>query len=192
MNYGLLTPEEIFYYTYLDLIHKYSNWSKYNLLMLSGLLRKLLIDKQNLAHQANKNYKLQILFEVEDYSNYYTELEENKVKVKVEDKYFLTYRRVGPSQNPVKVNLDKFLKIPFYFIDGEVLVIQDLIKTYSNKAGGVHLEETNKKIEMLITNPNFYLFDAPFTDVIISDVTDITIKALNPLARVISTSIKRN
>lgn len=156
--------------------------------MLSGLLRKLLIDKQNLAHQANKNYKLKILFEVEDYSNYYTDLEEHKNM----NKGLLAYRRVGPSQNPVKVNLDNFLKIPFYYIDGEVLVIRDLIKTYSNKAGGVHLEKPNKKIEKLITNPNFYFFDAPFTDVIMSDITDITIKALNPLARVISTSIIRN
>tara|TARA_R110002051_G_scaffold4197_1_gene22473 strand:+ start:2366 stop:2920 length:555 start_codon:yes stop_codon:yes gene_type:complete len=175
----LLNEEEIFFSTYLELIERQKKGTKYDILMTSGLLRKLLLD--NLLNLANKKHKLKILFEIEDFSNFKNEIIESKKK----NENFLRYRRIGPSQDKKKVNLQTFLKAPFYYVDGETLYIKELIKTYANKAGGIHVDNPNTKIEKLITNPNFHFFETPYTEVVLRDITEVTIKALVPLATTI-------
>lgn len=181
---GLLNEEEIFFSTYLELIERYKKGTKYDTLMISGLLRKLLLD--NLLNLANKKHRLKIFFEIEDFSYFKNQILESKTN----GEGSLFYRRIGPSQNNIKVTLEKFLKTPFYYIDGETLRIKELIKTYANKAGGIHVDNPNTKIEKLITKPNFYFFETPYTEVILRDITEVTLNALKPLAIQIQTSKK--
>ncbi|MHA6770111.1 hypothetical protein [Sphingobium ummariense] len=163
------------------------NPSAANLLNSSSILRKLLCDTNPLVHQANRNAKIKIQFQVSEYG------------ITREDDPIFEGSRGGiqylsqidslcpgnfdENTNIVQLNLDSFLSTKVVFIRGRMVSVLELIKYLSDNAGGVHKDKPSKESSKLLEGLgiNHYVGGVPAPLRIILSVCQVVSVALFPL-----------
>jgi len=147
-EFYMIEKQSIFNKTLQEIKLKIDSPDQYDILMVSGLIRKLLIDGENsLIHQIDKENKkvrfnvnfrqplharMPDLFKGADIANYFWSAE-NGLDPLIADK-----RR---GYNLKSLNLDDFLECPVMFAKGELITIRDLVKHLSDKEGGIHKQK---------------------------------------------------
>lgn len=146
--------QQLFNGTLDELNERINKGSEYDILLLSGLLRKLLLDGDaSLIYQLKKKgesikFRVNIreplhrrmtnLFTPSDLISY-SWLCESGLDPDIADK-----RR---EYKPQEVSLDTFLKIVVIFTKGQEITIKQLITHLANKEGGIHKQRKKFSIE---------------------------------------------
>lgn len=149
-----MNVQQLFNGTLEELNVRISKGSEYDILLLSGLLRKLLVDGDaSLIYQLKKKgesikFRVNIreplhrrmpnLFTSSDLITY-SWLCESGLNPDIADQ-----RR---EYNPQEVSLDNFLKIVVIFTKGQEITIKQLITHLANKEGGIHKQRRKFSIE---------------------------------------------
>lgn len=152
-----MDSQYLFNKTLEELKSRIKSTDQYDILMTSGLLRKLLLDGgDSLINQINKG-TTKVKFRVnlrEPIRIRFPDI------IKNVDSYMWVAREgINPDiadqrskdYNPKLLNLEEFLKCPVAF-NKQSITIKDLIKFLSNKEGGVHKEIKNVNNEKEIKN----------------------------------------
>jgi len=131
--------ERLFINTYIDLNDRVLKHSAYDLLISSGIIRKLILDSSCLVHLVNKKYRLRLNFPFNDQP--------------VGNKHKLIMRGFlnGPTGS-----LDRFLSTECVRIEKEVYTTKEIIKAFANKHGGIHSSDGASDKENLIVNMNLH------------------------------------
>jgi len=145
-----MDKDQIFVKTLEDIEKRMQSKDSYEILMISGLLRKLLLDDNPLIHQVNQNQRLKITFTIND----------RQPPIDKSLTYWWIQDGLDPNTSvphltkPLIVSIDKLLKRQIMILKGEIITVLDLIKFLSNIQGGVHLglpknskEATLKEVE---------------------------------------------
>lgn len=170
----------LFIKTLEDIEEKMSSQDGYEILMISGLLRKLLLDNNPLIDQVNQNRKFKISFIVNgrqpptgDKSLLFWSMEDG----------FDPDTSVPHLRKPLEVNKDQLLKRQIMIINGEIITVLDLIKFLSNVQGGIHAGKPKNIKEIALQEIQRYLgiggLPAGVRSVL--SMSRIIIKGLEPL-----------
>lgn len=130
-----MNTDELFIRTLKDLKAKIESNDPYEILMASALLRKLLIDGNPLMDQANKKFKLNINFIV---NNRQSPLITKGLAFWSIQDGFDPETSVPHLSNPLTVGKDEMLKRVVLIINGATITVLDLIKFLSHVQGAVH------------------------------------------------------
>lgn len=143
--------ENLFINTLKDLKNKLASADDYEILGISGLLRKLLIDGNPLAHQVNRQYKQKLEFEI-GVDNNFDDFEKGKMSslefYSVQDGFDPKTSRPGKISR--KVNLDAMLRTPLMLVNGRTYTVRDIILFEANIMGGVHAGTPKSEQEEVI------------------------------------------
>jgi len=156
-----VNPEMLFCIRYEQLIEILQGGKISQLLDLSVILRQFFVD--NFVSVANRNHKLKLSFEISDSTkDRLRELE----SLGFEKPALLYLGDVIPPKAPrTKVTVDNFLKYEIVYYQGIHYSVLDVIKTCSNRLGGIHLssDKTDDTEEALLRdlNDNTILGGAP-------------------------------
>ena len=180
-----MNKDFLFIKTLGDIEKKMKSHDEYEILMISGLLRKLLLDGNPLIHQVNKSRKLKISFTVNDRKPPVG----NKSLVfwSIEDG-FDPDTSVPHLTKPVEVNKDQLLRRQIMIINGEMITVLDLIKFLSNVQGGVHAGKPENIKEATLKEAQRYLGIGGLPAGIrsILSISRVIIKGLEPLRTVVT------
>lgn len=152
--------------------------STYEVLGISALIRKLLLDEFPLLDQINRKYKIKLSFEI---------IPANDALIQ-KSEYYISADLLDPATAPrckksEKVSRDQFLKTTVLSIRGKRYSIRDIILFEANIMGGVHAgspkelkEQTLKKINSL------YGIDGTRSSLLqLKAIARVILKALEPL-----------
>jgi|SRR5438132_8135897 len=133
-----------------DLEKRLRSVDEYEVLKSSGLLRQLLLDDAPLVHRANKNYKLDIEFEITDFQP--PTSDQRKILLwNIADG--LDPQTCRPGRGNRKVRLEDFLRLVVLRSGDTSFTIKDLIKFEANVMGGIHAgsprTETEQHLRMI-------------------------------------------
>lgn len=106
----------------------------YEIIKMSGLLRKLLLDSDPLTNQINRYKKLDIKFEINEY-----DMPQHLPKKgfwSVEDDF--DPERGMPIYRKIHVSLENLLKQKIMIINQHEITVRDLIKHLAHVEGGIH------------------------------------------------------
>ena len=125
----------MFIKTLEDIETRLTSYDEYEILMVAGLLRKLLLDGDSLMNQVNRGKKLKITFTIND----------RKIPQASSDVVFWSIEDgLDPDTsvpllcNPKEVNKDDLLKIPIILSNGKTINIKDLIQHMAHVEGAIH------------------------------------------------------
>jgi len=172
----------LFINTMNDLKSRSNSHNEYEILMISGLLRKLLMDSDPLMNQMNRYLKLKIRFRIND------------VKLSSETPIPL-FQSIGDDfdpgipplfpKNEKEVTLDQFLKIEIMEYRGHRINIGELIQHMAHIEGAIHpgvpKEKKEEIMKELVETIGIGGFPAGIR--IMKSITNIVIKGLSELER---------
>jgi len=175
-----MDKDQLFTKTLEDIEKKMKSRDEYEILMISGLLRKLLLDNNPLIYQVNQSRKLKISFIVNDRQPPVSD--KSLVFWSVEDG-FDPDTSVLHLTKPLEVNKDQLLKRQIMIINSEMVTVQDLIKFLSNVQGGVHAGRLENVKETTLQEAQKYLGIGGLPAGIrsILSISRVIIKGLKPL-----------
>lgn len=175
-----MDKDQLFIKTLEDVEKKMESRDGYEVLMISGLLRKLLLDDDPLIYQVNRDRKLKIFFIVNDRQP--PSGDKSLVFWSVEDG-FDPNTSVPHLTKPLKVNKDQLLKRQIMIINGEAVTVLDLIKFLSNVQGGVHAGRPENIKETTLQEAQKYLGIGGLPAGIrsILSISRVVVKGLEPL-----------
>jgi hypothetical protein len=127
--------ERLFLDTLRDIERRISNQDPYEILLISGLIRKLMFDDYPIINQVNRNYKLKLKFEItvpqDDIDN-----DPNLAFWSVQDG--LDPDTASPFKKRKFVSRDEFIHTTVTVINGKHFSIKDIVLFESNVCGGIH------------------------------------------------------
>ncbi|EKD86313.1 MAG: hypothetical protein ACD_37C00360G0001 [uncultured bacterium] len=175
----------LFVKTLEDIENRMKSKDGYEILLISGLLRKLLLDGTPLIHQVNKDRKLKIRFNVNDRMP--PTGDPSLIFWAMEDG-FDPDTSVPHLSKPIETDLDEMLKKQIMIINGESITVQDLIKFLSNVSGAVHAGKAKNKKELVLegVQKTLGIGGLPAGIRSILSISRVTIKGLEPLRVAIS------
>lgn len=145
--------EHLFLKTYEDIENRLTKEDPYEILQISALIRKLLLDDYPLVDQVNRNFKKKIIFEITKTQPYPPGIP-IPVFFTVQDGLDPDTSR--PGKKKIQINRDNFLKTPILLVKGREYSIRDIIQYEAHMMGAVHAglpksdkDEILKKIENL-------------------------------------------
>lgn len=130
-----MDKSQLFIKTIEDIEERLTSHDEYEILMIAGLLRKLLLDSNPLMNQVNQEKRLKITFTV----NYRGVPQTPPIPFfwSIEDGIDPD-TSVPHLSNPKKVNRDDFLKIPIILFNGRIIIVKDLILHMAHVEGAIH------------------------------------------------------
>lgn len=180
-----MNKDFLFIKTLEDIEKKMKSKDGYEIFMISGLLRKLLLDDNPLIHQVNQNRKLKISFIVNDRQ---PPVGENSLVFWSMEDGFDPNTSVPHLVKPLEVNIDQLLKRQIMIINGEIITVSNLIKFLTNVQGGVHAGKPKNKKEVALHEIQKYLgiggLPAGIRSVL--SISRVVIKGLEPLRTAIT------
>lgn len=170
----------LFIKTIEDIEKKMKSRDGYEILMISGLLRKLLLDDNPLMHQVNQSRKLKISFIINDRQP--PAGDKSLVFWSIEDG-FDPDTSVPHLTKLVEVNKDQLLKRQIMIINGQIIMVLDLIKFLSHVQGGIHAGEPTNSKETTLKEVQKYLGIGGLPAGIrsILSISRVVLKGLKPL-----------
>lgn len=175
----------LFLKTIEDIEKKMKSRDGYDILMISGLLRKLLLDDDPLIHQVNQSQKLKISFTVNDRR---PPIGDNSLMFWSIEDGFDPNTSVPRLTKPVEVNKDQLLKRQIMIINGQIITVLDLIKFLSNVQGGIHAGQPMNSKETTLKEVQKYLGIGGLPAGIrsILSISRVILKGLEPLRTAIT------
>ena len=186
----MLSANQLFLRTIVDLGNRSISSDPYEILGISGLLRKLLLDDHPLLDQVNREYKHRITFRV-------IECKSPDLLKAEKTIYYDVIDALDPdapiNSDDVVLHLkkDAFLNKLVAFFNDSPITIRDIIKYEANIGGGVHApnapkDETHNNIRDL--NRLFVLKGYSVTTYHLRLIAKVVLLALKPLALAINES----
>ncbi|MDA1330530.1 MAG: hypothetical protein DWG76_06775 [Chloroflexi bacterium] len=175
--------EELFIETIGDLKKRLESTNEYEILGISGLLRKLLIDNNPLVHQVNRNYKKKLDFEI-SVDQFFENLD--KPGIPRPEMYFVQDGIDPETSRPGKasksVGLQALLATPVMLIKEKVYSVKDIVKFEANVMGGVHSgypDSSQEQISVISAEISIGGFRASLRQ--LKAIGRIVVRALEPL-----------
>lgn len=133
--------EELFTRTICELNERISSGDSYELIQASGLLRKLLLDKEPWIYQVIKEsgYPNKIIFGVAEF--------DNPPQIIYEAEFY-SWPLLSERYPIKKVNLEMFLKQTVFLIKGRAFSVRQLIKYLAHAEGGIHIDIEGTKRDL--------------------------------------------
>ena len=125
----------LFLKTLADIESRLAETDPYEILLISGLLRKLFLDEHPLVDQVNKTYRLKLDFEITVPLNKPDEGDKSSLW-SVQDG--LDPETAVPGKQRVRLNRDQFFQTVVAMIYGPSFTVRDVIQFEANVAGAVH------------------------------------------------------
>ena len=128
--------EKLFVETINDLQKRLEARGEYEILGISSLLRKLLIDGNPLLHQINREHKLKVTFEVTIDENFYNKFKDG---FPLPDFYSvqdgIDPQTSRPGKNSRSADLDGLLSTPMMLVNGKTYAVKDMVLFEANVTG---------------------------------------------------------
>lgn len=184
----MTVQEKIFVNIMFDLNERYERRTEYDLLKASGLIRQLIVDPNSIVEQINKNYKLKIIFRVQERNKIPSERTKEDGKV-WKALYGITF--ITPKEDSLSVeflNKDAFFKYNLLTYHEETFNVLDIIKICANKYGGIHYDEKKnlKEKSLDITHKGFFFNDSSSVIQSMYSIIGICLVTLKPLVEKIN------
>ena len=125
----------LFIKTLEDIEGRLASHDEYEILMIAGLLRKLLLDSNPLMNQANQEKKIKITFRINDRG--IPQTPPIPTFWSIEDGLD-PETSVAHLCNPKEVNKDSLLNTPIILFNGNTITIKDLIQHMAHVEGAIH------------------------------------------------------
>ena len=169
---------KLFLETLKDIEDRVTSKDAYEVLLISALIRKLLLDDFPLIDQVNRRYKTKISFEIIPAQEALIQKSEFYISADLLDPE--TAPRSKKSQ---KVSRDQFLKTTVLSISGKRYSIKDIILFEANIMGGIHAGTPKKvKEEALQQINSIYEIEASRGSLLqLKAIARVVLKALEPL-----------
>lgn len=170
----------LFIKTLEDIEKRMKSRDPYEIFMISGLLRKLLIDGYPLVDQVNETKKKKIVFTINDRD--FPIGDKSLIFYSIEDG-FDPNTSVPHLTHPISVNKDQLLKRKLMVIKGETITVLDLIKFLSNVQGAVHVGKPKNFKENILREVQKYfgIGGLPAGIRSILSISRVVLKGLEPL-----------
>jgi hypothetical protein len=177
-----MDKDYLFLKTLEDIEKKLQSKDGYEIFMVSGLLRKLLMDDYPLIDNVNEQRRLKIKFRI---NNRKLPIRDPSLKFYSMEDGFDPDTSVPHKTFPLEVNKSRLLKSKLMIIDREVIEVRDLIKFLSHVMGGVHSgrPKNSKEIALLEIQKYLGLGGLPAGIRTIMSVARVVIKGLEPLKK---------
>ncbi|MCA6438597.1 MAG: hypothetical protein ACRCSM_10285 [Sediminibacterium sp.] len=167
----LISHEELFINTVQDLRSKIKTNKTYHLVRACGLCRHLLLDGHPLLYQANKKYRLPIIFHIKDYTD-----------TPISNDYKGSGgRTILPLGESIKVTLDDFLKTKIHYYGKNEFTVKDFILIASHYYGGVHSGNPDEKQQYLSRLNKFYNKETNISFWHMNGICKVILRAMRPL-----------
>jgi hypothetical protein len=170
----------LFLKTLEDIQSRLSETDLYEILLIAGLLRKLLLDDHPLVDQVNRIHRLKLEFEIAIPENKPEEGDQNSVW-SVQDG--LDPDTAIPGKKRQILSRDQFLQTAVAMIYGPSYSIRDVIQFEANIAGGVHAgaPRTEKEQALNALGQSFGIggYEPPLRQLLA--IARVSLKALAPL-----------
>lgn len=175
-----METKQLFVKTLDDIEKRLTSRDEYEILLIAGLLRKLLLDGDSLINQVITTEKLKIEFVVNDKSAPTTP--PIPVFWSIED-------GIDPETsppfliNPIKVNKENLLKRPVIQCDGKIVTVKDLIRHMAHVEGAVHpgLPKTDEEKILKELGQTLGIGGLPAGIRLLKAIARIVLKGLEPL-----------
>lgn len=169
--------------TVADLERRAEETDEYEVLLASGLLRKLLLDGRPLMDQVNARHRMKIRFRINGVSRY-------EQVVLADGPVFWTLmdgidpEQESPINRPVQeATRDQLLARRVMFVHGHDITVRDLIDQLAHIEGAVHSGQVHDVRQALITQVNreIYFGDLPMGVQQIKSIARVVVRGLVPL-----------
>lgn len=145
--------ESLFLETLRDLEARLASRDDYDVLGISALIRKLLIDASPLVDQVNRSYRFRILFEVTQPAIPVTR--PSTVLISMQD-------AIDPESFPSvfsrrTVNRDQLLEYPLVVVRGHIYTLREIVLFEANVMGGVHAGTPKAEKERALARINSHV-----------------------------------
>lgn len=183
-NWPLLATYEewLFSGTLDDLQEKLDSKNTYQTLMVSGLLRKLLLDGgTSLLHRVNAIHRLKVRFLINEVQP--PAVHEGVTFWGAMDGFDPETSR--PGRTSKEVSLDQFLAVPVLFASGETFTVHDVVLHLAHVMGGVHTAKPQGRDLVLWELVNLNVGGAPAVIRSVHALGRIAHRALTPVRQAI-------
>jgi hypothetical protein len=169
---------KLFLETLKDIEKRVASKDTYEVLLISALIRKLLLDDFPLLDQINRKYKTKISFEIIPSQDALIQKSEYYIIADMLDP-----ETAPPSKKSQKVSRDQFLKTTVLSICGKRYSIKDIILFEANIMGGIHAGMPEKEKEQALQQVNsIYEIEASRGSLLqLKAIARVVLKALEPL-----------
>ncbi|HCG02027.1 MAG TPA: hypothetical protein DEV93_15970 [Chloroflexi bacterium] len=177
----VMTIEELFLQTLLDLEQRLLQADEYALLRAAALLRQLLLEEHPIAIEVNRSCRLKLTFTVTDMGPYFEMLLQDGAT------FYSTEDGLDPGTAPFGQSLyltrDQFLKRRVMVVNGSILSVHDVIDQLAHIEGGVHVgtARTAKEKALKEAATAFRIGDLPGGTRMIAAIARVTLVALRDL-----------
>jgi hypothetical protein len=177
-----MQKEILFIKTLEDIEKKMASQDAYEIFMIAGLLRKLLVDDFPLVNQINRVKKLKITFLIN--ARKINDILKSATFYSMEDGFDPNTSHMAETK---EVNMDEMLSAHIMFINGEAISVRDLIKFISNVQGSIHAgQPKNSKENMLVEVQKYFSIGGlPAGIRTLLSVSRVVLRGLDPLRMII-------
>lgn len=179
-----MNKTRLFKYTLEDIEKRLEIHNEYEVLMIAGLLRKLLLDDNPLIYQVNRDFGMQLSFLVNNRAIPTGRLA--PAFWSIEDGLDPD-TSVPHLSNPIKKNLDGFLKTPVILSQGKVIKVRDVILHMAHVEGAIHLgmPKSNEEKTLKYLGENLGIGGFPVGVRLLCAIARVTLKGLQQLRSVL-------
>lgn len=168
----------LFLNTLGDIESRLETSDEYEILMISGLLRKLILENDSLVNQINKERKIKIRFLINDKNppSFMSDLSFWSIEDGIDPDSV-------PFNNVKEINIEGFLQKQVMLINGQIITVKDLIKHMANVEGAVHpgLPKTDKEKLLKELGETFGIGGLPAGIRLLKAISRVILKGLQPL-----------
>ena len=179
--------EKLFLNTLEDIQNRLINDDPYEILLISGLLRKLFFDDYPLVDQINRVYRLKLVFKIID----------NQVDIKKDPN--LTFWSIQDGLDPdtappfrrsITVTRDQFFKTIVTVFNQKHFSVKDIILFEANVCGGIHAGSPKSEKEKVLSQINNSIAIGGYQSTLrqLRAIARVVLKSLNPLRNLIISS----
>lgn len=182
-----MNTDQFFIKTMDDLKARINSTDEYDNIIISGILRKLLIDGEPLVDLINRKHKLKIRFRINE-----PEPPNRKSLLVYSIEDGLDPDTSPPIHKVMELNKEKFLSTKVMFIKDFEYSIKDIVKQVAHIDGGVHVGHPNNQKEesLYLFKQKWFLGGAPISMRTLRAIGRIVINSLEPLFSEVSTDLK--
>lgn len=179
--------ENLFVNTIKDIENRLSNSDPYEILLISGLIRKLFFDDYPLVDQVNRIYRFKLQFEItvpqtDIYNDPYLDF------CSVQDG--LDPDTAPPFKNKITVTRDQFFHTTVTVINKKHFSVMDIILFEANVCGGIHAGSPKSEKEKALNQINKSISIGGYESTLrqLLAIARVILKSLNPLHQKIVSS----
>jgi len=177
----------LFLRTLDDLAEKVKSSDPYDLLAISAILRKLLLDGDPLVHQVNKIRRIKLFFFIglpPDFSSQIPKIS----NWSIQDGFDPETGR--PGRPTATVTMDGLLSAKILMLNRKIFTVRDIIKFEANIKGGIHAGQPKEQSEYEIDYAAKYIsmFGERFSLHQMRSMGRVVLQGLSPLKEAILSS----